>query len=291
MDYSMTTLSALPSATHTATAQPNPLFDLNMGMITPRFQHQMNLVGIVAKQHFPAYDAYHVKNVCKELQDRFFQKNCDFYKEGNTSTFTISYEQAVAFLNDDYSDREMIMPREKQKADGLFPCGVEATMHKRFHSLAESLKQGSQYRTIHFIAKDEADKLAVKNLINGQYKELLQGITTNIVIAETNLNIFEAGLAKLASSSSLEQEYIIITDPTFASKVEMIATSKLKEQKCLGIASAPVKSWEVDMNLYGYEKALGSHEKAAVAWALSAWNFKARDTHAALTAYEKNQIA
>jgi hypothetical protein len=70
----------------------------------------------------------------------------------------------------------------------------------------------------------------------------------------------------------------------------MIATSKLEGKTCLGIASAPIKDWKVDMNLYGYEAACGSQEKAAIAWASSAWDFKARQVNAEMRAYKTTHV-
>jgi hypothetical protein len=90
----------------------------------------------------------------------------------------------------------------------------------------------------------------------------------------------------LASNSSLGMNYVIITDSTFAPKVEAIATSILKERKCLGAACAPITNWRIDMNLYGYEKALGDEKTAAIAFASSAWNFIARQAHAETVIYK-----
>jgi hypothetical protein len=268
-----TTVASAPSLMKT-------LFDSETGMINPRFKRQLEIVGIAVKQHFSDFDSYHIRNVNEELQTNgCFQKDCDLYKKGSSSAFKIDYQQAVKFLEDEYQDRETIMPREKKMANAIFPCGVEATMHKRFNSLIESLKQGYQYDTIHFIVKDNVDKENVSKLINTTYNELVKGIKINIIVADTDLDIFEKGLKQLKEASALSKEYVIITDPTFASKVELIASSVLNEHTCMGIASAPIKDWKVDMNLYGYESSLGSHEKAAIAWASSAWNFKARQVN------------
>lgn len=270
----------------------NPLFDLESGMINPRFKHQLEIVGIVARPHFSDVDVHHIKNVLKELDTNgCFQKELDFYKDGKISTFKVSYEQAVEFLNDDYKDREIIMPREKKTADAIFPCGVEATMHKRFSSLKESLIQGYQYNTLHLIVPIK-DRDNVLNLINTSYKEAIKNLNINIVIADAEVNIVEEGLQTLQTSKALAEEYVIITDPTFAPKIESIASSVLKNHHCLGIASAPIQDWKIEMNLYGYEEAvkqrlLGNnhpsdaekieiHQKAAIAWASAAWNFKAR---------------
>ncbi len=263
-----------------ATSPVNTLFDPESGIINPRFKQQLDKVGIIVKPHFLDVSTDHIKNVNEELQiNGCFQKDWDLYKKGGTSAFQINYEQAVNFLEDEYSDREIMMPRERRIAHAIFPCGVEATMHKRFNSLSESIKQGYQYSKLHFIVKDEKDKENVLNLISTDYKELLNEIDINIVVANTELDILEKGLKQLKDGTELSKEYIIITDPTFAPKVEMIAAQVLDNRQCLGIASAPIKDWRVDMNLYGYESALESHEKATIAWASSAWNFKARQVN------------
>lgn len=285
---SLTSVSALAPKTNT-------LFDSNNGYITPRFKRQLELVGIVSKQFFPEYDPYHVINVDQHLQTNgCFQKDWDLYKNGGSSTFKITYAQATAFLDDEYSDREMIMPREKGNgaSNAIFPCGVEATMRKRFISLRESIEKGFKYDIIHFITLNTTNAEEVKQIMTEkQYQELLEGIKVNIVIAESNDNIFEKGLGMLAANPSLGNEYVIITDPTLAPKVEGIATSILKDRKCLGIASAPIKDWKIDMNLYGYESSLKSHESAVIAWASSAWNFKARQVNTEMKAYKTTHLS
>lgn len=274
-----------------ATEKSNTLFDPISGCISTHFKKQLDLVGIVSKQHFPEHDRDHIVNVNHELEAiGCFQRDLDFYKKGGLSSFRMSYAQAAAFLDDDYSDREIIMPREKRVANAIFPCGVEATTHKRFHSLHESLQQGYNYDFIHFIVKNNDGKEELERLINAQYQDLLSGIKFDITIADAEVNIFERGIRLLSQNASLGQEYVIITDPTFATKVEMIASSLLTDRVCMGIASAPIKDWKVDMNLYGYEAALGSHEKAAIAWASSAWNFKSRQVNTELSAYKAKSL-
>lgn len=248
------------------------------------------MVGVATKQVFAEYGPYHVININEVLQNNgCFQNDCDLYKNGGSSDFAITYEQARVFLDDEYSDRVTIMPREKNVVNAIFPCGVEATMHKRFNSLKESLEQKYKYERIHFIVKDSKAAEEVQSLFK-EFSEMLTGIKTNFIVADTKLDIFEKGLALLKENSSLDAGYVIITDPTFAPKVEMITTSILSGKKCFGIASAPIKDWKVDMNLYGYGEALGTHEKAAIAWARSAWNFKARQAFTEMKTYKATHL-
>ena len=269
---------------------PALLFDARTGMISGRFREQCELVGIVAQQCFKNYGKWHVMNMDQVLQiNGCYQEDWDIYKKGELTGFKITFWQAVAFLNDEYRDREIVMPRSKERSDAIFQCGTEATMRKHFYSFVESWNQGYRYDAIHFIVKDAAAQEEVKALLAGEYKEYFEGIRINIVIAGTDNNIFEIGLQKLSSSGELGDKYVIITNSTLAPKVELIATSAIENSQCLGIACAPITDWCADMRLYGYEEALGSHEKATIAWAASAWNSKARQTHTEFEAFLKSR--
>ncbi len=270
-------------------AQSQTLFNLNTGIIEPMFKRQLELVGIVSKQIFSDYNADHVMNVNEVLQKNgCFQRDFDLYKNGGTSEFKITVKQAKVFLDHDYSHRSEVMPTQKSIPHAVFPCGVEPTMHKRFNSLKESMDKGYQYQNIHFIMKDSAAKAEVSAMVDKEYKELLKNVSVNFVVADTDLNIFEEGLATL--DDQLKAGYAIISDASFASKVGTIATRVLPGVPFHGIASSPIKDWTREMNLFGYNKALGSPEKAAVAWAQSAWNFKARQVHSEMRAWQAKQL-
>ena len=281
-----------------ATTRTDSFFDKE-GNITPKFKHQLDLVGLVSKAYFPAYDPYHIFNVNEHLQTKgCFQKDCEFYKNGGISIFQIDCQQAVAFLEDDYMDREDVMPREKAICDengkyncsAIFPCGVEAGMVKRFASLMASLKNGHNYDIVHFIVKDAAAKTEAEELINKRYQDVIEGMKFEFIIADKDKDVFQTALANLSGKPSMSDNYVIITDPTFADKVERIAAEVLPNKKCLGIASVAVKDWKTDMNSYGYVEKLGSMDKAVIAWASSAWNFKARQVNTELSSYKKTHL-
>jgi hypothetical protein len=273
--------------------QAKTLFNKTTGAISSEFKKQLELVNIVIeKGAFPDLDPYHLLNVDAVLQKNgCFQRDWDLYKKGGSSAFKIDFNQAKAFLDYDYSLYSTIMPRQKKLASAIFQCGVEGTMRKRFRSLQESLNQGYTYDSVHFITKDAPAKEEVEKLISEKYKETLQGMKTFFAVANSEIDIFEKGLKLLEPSSSLGKVYVIITDPTFAGKVEGITTRILQNRTCLGIASVPVNNWKEDIDGYGYEKALGSFEKATIALASSAWNFKARQVHAEMEAYKVTALS
>lgn len=287
-----------------AQQKSDTFFDLQTGMIKPHFKRQLDIVGVVVKPHFPELDPYHILNVDNTLQTNgCFQNDCDLYKKGNVSKFTINYAQAKAILDEDYKNQEIILPREKVKSTAIFPGGVEPTLHKRFNSLIKSIENGYEFSAIQFVVPNEKIAENLSTLISGKYKSILKDMVVNVHVVNLEKNWFEQGLQTLSNENKVGDQYVIITDPTFVSKVELIATSALPKRKCLGIASVPVQSWVEDMNLYDYEAKLNdlelygykaksnSHEKAAIAWASSAWNFKARQVNTELKAYKAAQIS
>lgn len=266
------------------------LFDSQTGRIHDRFKRQLDLVGIVVEQHFKEYSNDHVLNVDYCLQNNgCFQRDWEIYKKGGDSAFKISDTQAQRFLDDEYQEVQTYMPHQKNCKEAIFMGGVEPTLHKRFHSLIESMKEGYQYEVLHFIAKDDQGKSDIQRLVEGQYKEALKGIHINIVVAHTDLGILEKGLKLLEDSQALGQEYAIISDSAFASKAEKDYTMLLPNRTCLGIASVPIKDWKFDMNLYGYVQALGNEQKATIAWARSRWNVIARQVNTEAQSFKKAQ--
>ncbi|GAB4234736.1 MAG: hypothetical protein Tsb0021_14090 [Chlamydiales bacterium] len=269
----------------------NLLFHPESGMISPIFKRQLELVGTATEQFFLDYSPDHVVNVNELLNKKgWFQKDLDFYKKGgNNPMFKITFQQAVNFLEDEFSSTVTIMPRKKAVKNAVFACGVEPTMHIRFNSLKVSLQEGYEYKNIYFITKNEEAKEEALLLIKRDYESLLNGINFNFVIVNDDLNIFEKGLSTLGANGSLDEGYAIISDQTFATKVEMIANKVLPEKKCVGVAAVPIKDWKVDMKLYGYtETILGTFENATIAIALSLLNFKARKVDAEKKNYEAN---
>jgi hypothetical protein len=288
----------------TTTPTYDPLFDAD-GNITQRFERQLNLVmGIVAKPARGIFstDLYyaieanqllqnHVIGVNQLLQNKGCTKRYKWL-QGETSDFKMNYELAEAFLADEYRDHKMIMPREKKIRNAIFLTGDEAVMYKEFHSLQESIKQGFKYHTIYFITQNAQTKEKDEKLINANYRGLLDGIEIRFIIADIEghrNDIFDKGLNILSSHLQAKDDYVIITNPItnsiFDPNVEAMASSVLKEQKCLGIASAPI-DWTVDMKLSGYETALGSHEKATIAWASHLWSLKALEVFIDMRAWQ-----
>lgn len=277
--------------TSVTTFAPPTLFNLHTGAITSAFKRQLDLCGIQPKQHISDLASYHIKNVDRELQSNgCFQTDCDFYKKGGTSKLKLTYEQAVDFLEDEYRDRPQVLPRLKVACDAIVPCGVETTMHKRFDALQLAAAHGSRFPAIHFIAKDQDTVEMVQAMIKDKYSSSLGTSKIDFVVANTNLNVLETGLASLNRQGELSDRYVLVTDILFASKIEGVAQPILKGKTCLGVAASSIKDWQEDMHLYGYEEALGSKEKAVVAFASSALNFKARQVHSELQVYRDNKL-
>lgn len=269
---------------------PPSLFNLHTGKITPAFQRQLNLCGIQLREHVSGLGRDHIVNVNREFQSNgCFQSDCDFYKNGNNSKLSLSYEQAVAFLDDDYRDRTEVLPRSTGTCDAIVGSGVEATMHKRFDSIRKAIQHGCKFDTIHFIAKDEATQHMIEGLIKERYGEVVDGSKINYIVTNVNIGILETGLTSLNQQGTLADKYVLVTDIPFASKIEGIAKPILRGKTCIGVSATSINDWHVDMNLYGYEDALGGKEKATVAWACSALNFKARQVRSELAEYEANK--
>lgn len=274
---------------------PPTLFDLQTGKITPRFQKQLNICGIKLHAHFPHLPADHIKNVDKELQTNgCFQKDYEVYKNGGSSKLQLTEKQAVAFLEDDYSDRVQIMPKVSHKnipADAIVGCGVEPTMHKRFDTIAKAIANGYTFAAIHFIVKDESFREMIEKLIKEQYSEVIKGMPINFIIANVETDVHQAGLNQLQKQNGLiTNNYIMVTDIMLAPKVELFAKSILNNKNFLGIAASAVTDYKKDMNIYGYQKAFkGNVTKAIIAFVCSAWNFKAREVHSELAIYEANK--
>lgn len=276
--------------THATSLTPPSLFNLHTGKITPQFQRQLDICDIPLREHVSGFGKDHILNVNRVLQDKCFQKDCDFYKKGNTSNkLSLSHEQAVDFLEDEYRDRVDILPKVKGPCDAIVGGGVEATMHKRFDAIKKALDSGCKFDAIHFIVKDESDKHMVEKMIKESYGDAIGSSKINFVVANTDLNILETGLTSLSKQGILADRYVLVTEVLFASKTEDVARHILKEKTCNGVAATSIKDWRVEMNLYGYEEALGSQEKAAIAYASQRLSFKAGQTHSELTVYQANK--
>lgn len=285
-------MNLLSGASSTQLKSPT-LFDKANGEITPHFKQQLDLVGIVVKPHFPEYDSHHIVNVNEELQSNgCFQVDWDLYKKGEESAFKITYDQAVKFLDDDYSHKETQLPEltselaEGIVCSGVYPDSLQATLTKRLNGLQLSIDENNlQYKVIYVLCKNEEIKKLSEEFINSEFKEKLDTTNFIYIVANTESNIGLTCLKKLKESYSIKN-YVVITDGTSAEKDFLTAKNVLSEETCLGIASAPIKDWKADMNLYGYEKALGTQEKATIAFASSAWNFKARQVLTELSSYK-----
>jgi len=273
-------------------------FDLSTGLIKPNFQRQIEVVGIVVKQHFSEYQQYHIKNVNAELQvNGCFQKDFDLYKNGGTSEFHISNEQAIAFLDDEYSKRTATLPETRGElvdgviCSGIFTDSVKPTLHKRFLGLKESLQNGDRYRNVYVICKNEQIKDIAKEYVQENLKNAFENISFVYVVSNVETDIGMHGLKKIESEEHPLKKYVVISDPTSMGKDYQIATTTLSQEfECLGVAASPVKDWSLAMNDYGYEKSLGSKEKATIAWARAEWNFIARQVNAELRSYEASHL-
>lgn len=271
----------------TTSALPT-LFDLESGEITEHFKNQLNISGITIDQQIEGVDLYHILNVDGILQTNgCFQVDCDFYKKGNISALNLTHEQASLFLDDEYRSRQGgdLMPDEMMPADAIVGCGVEATMHKRFDAIKQACDYGYIFTAFYFIAKDQEMIEMIQQMIHANYAHVIRDVPVRFIAADVDKNILEVGLNALKQQCVLNENYIVVTDITLASKIENIVRPIL-EGNFLGVVATSIKDWHVDMGLYGYPQAfIGDLEKAAIAWASSAWNFKARQVHAEKSAY------
>lgn len=200
----------------------------------------------------------------------------------------------MEFLDFEYSTREPQLPQSSaEQADGIvcsgvFPHSVGPTLFKRLNGLQASMQDPShiQYRTIHVACKDEKIKDLTRQIIEHEYKDKFNNIEFNYIVATDVNSIGDSCLEQLNASGDLAENYVVISDGTSAAKDMLGAKRKIEgKYNCLGIASAPIKDWKKEMDFYGYREALGSVEKATIAWAQSDMNFKAREVNRACTAF------
>ena len=91
---------------------------------------------------------------------------------------------------------------------------------------------------------------------------------------------------RVIKARDIKGRVTLITDPFFAEKQLALVVSAFGSEQSNGCVSVPMYDWRQEMKLYGYDDAaFGSSEKATIAWAQSAWNFKAREMH-----YEMKQL-
>ncbi|MCB1136273.1 MAG: hypothetical protein KDK78_08400 [Chlamydiia bacterium] len=117
-------------------SRPAPIIDQQTGKLNSRFKHQAELVGL-------SFEGKSLAMVNEELQERCYQSDYEFYKQGNENPrFKISYDQAVQFLNDEYSDRSTEFPKDKQMGTCIFMGGALATVERRGYGLACAMRKG-----------------------------------------------------------------------------------------------------------------------------------------------------
>ncbi|MEC7839833.1 MAG: hypothetical protein VX777_07320 [Chlamydiota bacterium] len=258
-------------------------FNLDSGYPTPFFQELLNKAKIV----FENNTDYFIENVNDHLQScGCFQKNFELYRDGGDSAFKLTYEQAIDILNLEQAQETVTMPREKIQADAVFLCGVKPTVVGRFKSLKAAIDNGYNISTIHFISGNEEHKALVKSLVENEYQGLIGDRDVTYTVAIDSSAIFESGLKDI--ESQISDNYMIISDPKFASKVEGIAIRAIPSRHSIGVASVPpFSSWNERVKAFGYTvEKLGSEEKATIALARSSWNFIARAVHAELRNYK-----
>jgi len=257
----------------------NYLFDRYTGEVTLDFKKQLDLIGIVSKQFFPEYEPNHIFNVNETLKTNgCFQRDYDYYKKGNKSNLKISYEQAKQYLDDDYLRKKTILPNPTSEIiDGVMLSGLDSNslrgaLHKRLNGLKESINARSlNFRRIYVWCNSKTIKTLSEEFIREHFKKEFDGI--------------EFCYSTDDIEKSILKHYVLISDGT-RNNVEFLHLQEvLKEHICLGIASVPI-DWKEEMNLYGYETALGSLEKATIAFASSSWNFKAHQVETELRAYK-----
>ncbi len=77
------------------------LFNSETGIVSPKLRKQLELSGIVARQIFPAYDAFHIFNVEAILRINMLEdQHCCINNQ--MALFKFSFQQASVFLDNEY---------------------------------------------------------------------------------------------------------------------------------------------------------------------------------------------
>jgi hypothetical protein len=260
---------------------PQPYFDVETGKPSAYF------MGLYAKMEVEQPPSWDVSAVAKVLDKTCFNKELGFWRKNNKSR--ISYEGAVALLDYELKNRVTLIPEKgSQAATAIMPQGILPTIAKRMPGFVKALEAGSKFDRLLFVAKDNKEALQNLNFIHANYGTLLeqQNISVEYVIPRVEKNLFEEAL-KL-EQAKVAKEYVIIADPAFAGTAVTIAQSIFKDKTCLGAASAPLKDWKVERDLYGYfdEKSQSAKDSemaeklATEAWANDLCNFIARQVFA-----------
>jgi hypothetical protein len=272
---------------------PDPLFNPHTGQITQRFQQQLNKSGIPVPSH-PTSRSGHITTVATHLlRNGCAQNNLNFYKEGRKSQLKLTYQQAVAFLADEYASRKEFMPHKKELADAIFVWDGTTDIDQCFIALIKSLEAGCKYETIYFIVKNKDARDVIEERISAQYGQNLKstGVSIDYVFANVERNIAATGLARLKNSGKLSENYTVITDLSLVTSILAFAYDLFKEKTCFGVAATPIKNWNVEMQLHGYTKELlGSLEKATIAWASYLWILKAEQVQKEFEAYQTSVV-
>lgn len=256
---SSTTANLGPKA---ATSITRTLFNLETGKINSLFKKQLDLVGIVSQQHFTNYDAYHILNVNQTLQGNgCFQTDYDFYKKGGVSAFKITYDQAKAFLDEEYSTRETLLPETIQQpiigimASGVFSDSLKSTLYKRLNGLKTSIDQKNlRYETVYVLCKDQKIKELSEKYIDEEWKKDLPNITFHYIISTSEQDVGLNCLIQLAQQPLNTTNYVVISDGTFADRDALVAQGSLKEANYCGLVSVPITDWKIDMNPMAMKK-------------------------------------
>lgn len=274
--------------------KPTPLFNPETGIATSDFQVQLERVGLVMKQHIDAFPANHAVNVCQTLHDAgCYQENFDHYKDGGDSAFHLNLDQAAAHLNHIYNARRKILPDESSTimdgilCSGVSPSSIPATLAKRFRSLKASITEKNlNFERVYILCKNDEVKSCSRDFIEKLQiiDQKFNRIDFTYIVANVDRNIGRTCVDMLHKRGGIENPYVVITDATSGQKDYLTATSVLTSSKCHGIALAPITNWIQEMNLYGYQEALGSYENAAIAWARTDWNFVTRRADLELSA-------
>lgn len=286
---SLTTFGQDPT-NKTSNLKIETYFDRNTGLINPKLETVLKIVGISEGTSFDHFPPNHIEAYNRRLQEDCFKVDAEYFKKGSDSQLQFTTDDVEKFYGIFHEGRTSEMPREKTNADVIFPYGVHAKMYQRFSGFQEALSQGYPLGNIHVVIKDISSQNEIESLINEKFKDVIGDRKVNYVITNVALNFFEEGLKQLASNpSSLSGHVVIATDPTFAEKAKLYGQSIFGEEKFIGITSVPIENWRIEAGLHGYIKTFGSIEKAARPWLLAELNFVARQVNQELEAYRKTR--
>ena len=264
--------------------------NLNTGLISSEFEQQIKVIGLQFCAYYPEHSNKHIKNVARLLDENCFQRDLDYFKNGNTSAFSLSLtaEKAQAFMQAELKSRKTIMPSQKQMEQAIFFAGFEGTMKARLKSLEEFYHLGYQCDQLHFIARNNQEKeIAVNAIEKSQCARLLNEQKYDFTVLNTQGPVIEKGLRRLAKSSAFFGSYAIISNHTYDSKFVMLAQHYLPKG-FLGLASSPITDLDEELAVFEFNQC-ENRDTNLINRVATFWNIKAREARDAKEAFDSAQ--